>query len=280
MQNLLGKEVIENMNESIAKKRKLLDDMSIMPMLCVMMFNVSSDDLAYKNTILKKCEKNNISYEVIAVENEQEFIEKFRSFNENTSVDGIIVMGKLTDKISQVIKLEIDERKDVDGVGYINMAKLYSGEKATIPCTSEAVLKMFDYYNIDLIGKNVTVIGRSNIIGKPLFMSILARGATVTVCHSKTNNLKKMLKNSDIVCSAVGRKKLVTSDMVNKNMVVIDIGINVDENGNICGDVDYDKVSKVVKAITPVPGGVGIVTNSVLIEHVLNSALKRKESSI
>ena len=246
-------------------------------MLFVMMFNASSDDYAYKNTILKKCEKNTISCEVVEEENEQEFIEKFRDYNKNKNVDGIIVMGKLTDKISQTIKLEIDERKDVDGVGYINMAKLYSGEKATIPCTSEAVLKMFDYYNIDLKGKNVTVIGRSNIIGKPLFMSILARGATVTVCHSKTNDLKKMVENSDIVCSAVGRKNLVTSDMVNNNMVVIDIGINVDENGNMCGDVDYDKVSEIVKAITPVPGGVGMVTNSVLVEHVLDSALKRKE---
>lgn len=277
MQNLLGKEVIKSINENVAIKRKLLDKMSIEPVLFVMMFNASSDDYAYKNTILKKCEKNTISCEVVEEENEQEFIEKFRDYNKNKNVDGIIVMGKLTDKISQTIKLEIDERKDVDGVGYINMAKLYSGEKATIPCTSEAVLKMFDYYNIDLKGKNVTVIGRSNIIGKPLFMSILARGATVTVCHSKTNDLKKMVENSDIVCSAVGRKNLVTSDMVNNNMVVIDIGINVDENGNMCGDVDYDKVSEIVKAITPVPGGVGMVTNSVLVEHVLDSALKRKE---
>ena len=276
MQNLLGKEVIKSINENVAIKRKLLDKMSIEPVLFVMMFNASSDDYAYKNTILKKCEKNTISCEVVEEENEQEFIEKFRDYNKNKNVDGIIVMGKLTDKISQTIKLEIDERKDVDGVGYINMAKLYSGEKATIPCTSEAVLKMFDYYNIDLKGKNVTVIGRSNIIGKPLFMSILARGATVTVCHSKTNDLKKMVENSDIVCSAVGRKNLVTSDMVNNNMVVIDIGINVDENGNMCGDVDYDKVSEIVKAITPVPGGVGMVTNSVLVEHVLDSALKRK----
>lgn len=276
MQNLLGKEVIKSINENIAIKRKLLDKMSIEPALCVMMFNASSDDYAYKNTILKKCEKNTISCEVVEEENEQEFIEKFRDYNKDKNVDGIIIMGKLTDKISQTIKLKIDERKDVDGVGYINMAKLYSGEKATIPCTSEAVLKMFDYYNIDLKGKNVTVIGRSNIIGKPLFMSILARGATVTVCHSKTNDLKKMVENSDIVCSAVGRKNLITSDMVNNNMVVIDIGINVDENGNMCGDVDYDKVSEIVKAITPVPGGVGMVTNSVLVEHVLDSALKRK----
>ncbi len=276
MQNLLGKEVIKSINENVAIKRKLLDKMSIEPVLFVMMFNASSDDYAYKNTILKKCEKNTISCEVVEEENEQEFIEKFRDYNKDKNVDGIIIMGKLTDKISQTIKLEIDERKDVDGVGYINMAKLYSGEKATIPCTSEAVLKMFDYYNIDLKGKNVTVIGRSNIIGKPLFMSILARGATVTVCHSKTNDLKKMVENSDIVCSAVGRKNLVTSDMVNNNMVVIDIGINVDENGNMCGDVDYDKVSEIVKAITPVPGGVGMVTNSVLVEHVLDSALKRK----
>ena len=276
MQNLLGKEVIKSINENVAIKRKLLDKMSIEPVLFVMMFNASSDDYAYKNTILKKCEKNTISCEVVEEENEQEFIEKFRDYNKDKNVDGIIIMGKLTDKISQTIKLEIDERKDVDGVGYINMAKLYSGEKATIPCTSEAVLKMFDYYNIDLKGKNVTVIGRSNIIGKPLFMSILARGATVTVCHSKTNDLKKMVENSDIVCSAVGRKNLVTSDMVNNNMVVIDIGINVDENGNMCGDVYYDKVSEIVKAITPVPGGVGMVTNSVLVEHVLDSALKRK----
>lgn len=276
MQNLLGKEVIKSINENIAIKRNLLDKMSIEPTLCVMMFNASSDDYAYKNTILKKCEKNIISCKVVEEENEQEFIEKFRDYNKDKNVDGIIIMGKLTDKISQTIKLKIDERKDVDGVGYINMAKLYSGEKATIPCTSEAVLKMFDYYNIDLKGKNVTVIGRSNIIGKPLFMSILARGATVTVCHSKTNDLKKMVENSDIVCSAVGRKNLVTSDMVNNNMVVIDIGINVDENGNMCGDIDYDKVSEIVKAITPVPGGVGMVTNSVLVEHVLDSALKRK----
>lgn len=275
MQNLLGKEVIKSINESITEKRKLLEEKSIMPKLCIMMFNISSDDIAYKNSIIKKCEKNNIACDIVEETNETEFVKQFEKYNCREDVDGIIVMGKLTDNLSKMVTENIEERKDVDGVGYKSMAKLYLGKETTIPCTAEAVMKMLDYYEIDLKGKNVAVIGRSNIIGKPLFMSILARGATVTICHSKTKDLKEAVKKADILCSAVGKRKLITKDMVKKDMIVIDIGINVDENGNMCGDVDYNEVSKKVKAITPVPGGVGIVTNSVLMEHILDSALKR-----
>lgn len=275
MQNLLGKEVVKSIYESIEEKRKILDKKNITPSLIVMMFNVSDDDISYKNSIIKKCEKNNISFEIVETSDENEFIKKFEKYNLKEDVDGIIIMGKLTDNLSKIVTENIEERKDVDGIGYKSISKLYLGKETTIPCTAEAVMKIFDYYNIDLKGKNVTVIGRSTVIGKPLFMSILARGATVTICHSKTKDLKEALKKADIVCSAVGKINLVTKDMVSKDMVVIDIGINVDKNGKMCGDVDYEKVSKKVKAITPVPGGVGVITNSVLIEHILNSALKR-----
>lgn len=275
MQNLLGKEVVQKINERIAEKRKKLEEKNIVPSLCVLMFNASNDDIAYKNSIVKKCEKNNICCNVVETLEESEFLKNFQSCNKKEDVDGIIVMGKLTNTLAEVVKKDIEERKDIDGMGYMTMAKLYSGEKTILPCTAEAVLQMLDYYNIDLKGKNVTVIGRSTIIGKPLFMSILARGATVTVCHSKTKDLKDALKKADIVCSAVGKINLVTKNMIKKDMIVVDIGINVDEHGKMCGDVDYANVSKKVKAITPVPGGVGVITNSVLIEHVLDSAIKR-----
>ena len=274
MINLLGKQVFQNINKNIVYKRGILREKNIIPKLNIILVNPSQDDIAYKNTIVKKCIKIDILCEVIECKDEESFKVSLIKSNDDKKVHSIIVMGKLDFNCSEFLKNNINPNKDVDGISYLNMAKLYSGDKTIIPCTAEAVLKILDYYDIPLDGKNITVIGRSNIIGKPLFMSLLSRGATVTICHSHTTELVNHCKDADILCCAVGKPKLIKSNFVNKNMVVIDVGINFEEDGSLCGDVDYSDVSDKVSAITPVPGGVGTVTNMVLIEHVIDSALE------
>lgn len=275
MIDLLGKPVIQSLKISIKEKREKLTNLGITPKLVIILYNTSLDDIAYKEALLKKCLKYDIVCDVFDCKTREEFIASLNKSNEDKNVDGIIVMGKRDSLTDIYLKSNIDEKKDVDGIGYLNMARLYSSEKTIIPCTAEAVLKLLDYYNVKLDGKKVTVIGRSNIIGKPLFMSLLNRGATVTVCHSHTVDLKYHCKEADVLCCAIGKPKFINSLYVNKDMTIIDVGINVDEDGKICGDVDYEDVFKKVKAITPVPGGVGIITNTILIEHVVDLAMNR-----
>ena len=177
----------------------------------------------------------------------------------------------------EYIKNKIDHRKDIDGIGFSNMAALYAGDSNVIaPCTAEAVVALLDYYNIDLTGKLVTVLGRSLVVGKPVAMLLLNRNATVNICHSNTLNIAEICKKSDIIVSCVGNAKFVKENFVNDKSIVIDVGINIDEEGEVCGDVDFEKVEKIVKAITPVPRGVGGITNAILAKHVVESANRRK----
>ena len=162
--------------------------------------------------------------------------------------------------------------KDIDGLTDINMAKLYSGDKSGFaPCTPSAVMELLEYNNIDVSGKNVVIVGRSLVVGKPLAMLMLAKNATVTVCHSKTADLKTVCKTADILVAAVGRAKMITADYISEGAVVVDVGINQDENGNMCGDVDFESILPAAGAVTPVPGGVGSITTSVLAKHIVEA---------
>ena len=155
------------------------------------------------------------------------------------------------------------------------MGKLFIGEEnVNIPCTSKAVIEILDYYNIDLCGKNVTIVGRSNIVGKPLIPQLLSKNATVTICHSRTKNIEEILRKSDVIVMAIGKAKFLKKNMVKENAIIVDVGINF-ENGKMVGDVDFEDVKDMAYAITPVPGGVGVVTNSLLIDNIIGS-LERK----
>ena len=239
------------------------------------------DDIVYQNNIARFCGTVGITLDVLEFDSNvsnEEFINKFDEVNNDKFVDGILIFRPIPMHIDmEYIKNKIDHRKDIDGIGFSNMATLYAGDSNVIaPCTAEAVVALLDYYNIDLTGKLVTVLGRSLVVGKPVAMLLLNRNATVNICHSNTLNIAEICKKSDIIVSCVGNAKFVKENFVNDKSIVIDVGINIDEEGEVCGDVDFEKVEKIVKAITPVPRGVGGITNVILAKHVVESANRRK----
>jgi methylenetetrahydrofolate dehydrogenase (NADP+)/methenyltetrahydrofolate cyclohydrolase len=207
----------------------------------------------------------------------EELITKIRELNSDNDVDGIIVQLPIPKHLNENdIINEIDNTKDVDGFGLINKGKLFCGLESLKSATPYGVMKLLEMYNIDVAGKNAVVIGRSNIVGKPMAMMLLSKNATVTICHSKTQNLKNVCKSADILVVAIGKAKFVTKDMVKDGAVVIDVGMNRDENNKLCGDVDFDNVKDIASYITPVPGGVGPLTISMLLLNTLTAYKTRK----
>ena len=279
MEELRGKAVAENLHLEIAKQTEELKAKGITPKLAVVRVGAREDDLAYERGILKKFANNNVDVVVkeLPGDVDQETLDnEVKTLNEDPSVNGILMFRPLPKHLSdENIKTLIDPGKDVDVMGYGNMAGLFAGDKdAYAPCTAQAVMEILNFYGIETKGKNVTVIGRSLVIGKPVTLLLIAANATVTVCHTKTRDLKAECQRADIIVAAAGVAKMLTKEFVRPGQVVIDVGMNVDENGKLCGDVDFDEVSQIVDKITPVPGGVGAVTTSVLMKYTVNNAVK------
>ena len=198
------------------------------------------------------------------------FVEKL---NADDSIHGILVQLPLPSQIDEKAVINtISPKKDVDAFHAENVGNIMIGDYSFLPCTPAGVMELIHSTGVDVCGKNCVVIGRSNIVGKPMAMLLLHENGTVTICHSKTQNLKDICKNADILVAAVGRAKFVTVDMVKEGAVVIDVGMNRNEEGKLCGDVDFDEVSKVAGYITPVPGGVGLMTRAMLMVNTLNAA--------
>ncbi|KRQ86830.1 Bifunctional protein FolD protein [Caloramator mitchellensis] len=213
-----------------------------------------------------------LTYELPEETKEEELIELIKSLNVNPEVHGILVQVPLPKHIDEDhIANMIAVHKDVDCFNPINAGKLYRGEKCLIPCTPKGIVRILKEVNAELTGKNVAVIGRSNIVGKPAAALLLNENATVTICHSKTKNLKAILLSSDIIVSAVGRPKLVTKDMIKEGAIIIDAGTTM-VDGRLVGDVDFEAAIELASMITPVPGGVGSMTTTMLIENVLEAA--------
>ena len=279
MEELRGKAVADNLHVEIAKQTEKLKAKGITPKLAVVRVGAREDDLAYERGILKKFANNNVDVIVkeLPLDVDQETLDKeVKTLNEDPSVNGILMFRPLPKHLTdENIKSFIDPGKDVDVMGYGNMAGLFAGDKdAYAPCTAQAVMEILNFYGIETKGKNVTVIGRSLVIGKPVTLLLIAANATVTVCHTKTRDLKAECQRADIIVAAAGVAKMLTKDYVRPGQVVIDVGMNVDENGKLCGDVDYAEVSEIVDKITPVPGGVGAVTTSVLMKYTVNNAVR------
>ena len=207
---------------------------------------------------------------------EDELLAKIDELNNNPEVDGILVQLPLPKHINEdeVIK-RISPDKDVDGFHPYNVGRMTSGLPTFLPCTPHGIMKLLEFYNVDICGKNCVVIGRSNIVGKPISLLLLAENGTVTVCHSKTQNLKEITSKADILVVAIGRANFVSADMVKEGAVVIDVGINRGEDGKLYGDVDFENVSQIASKITPVPGGVGPMTITMLLKNTVDSAKKR-----
>ena len=279
MEELRGKAVADNLHVEIAKQTEKLKAKGITPKLAVVRVGAREDDLAYERGILKKFANNNVDVIVkeLPLDVDQETLDKeVKTLNEDPSVNGILMFRPLPKHLTdENIKSFIDPGKDVDVMGYGNMAGLFAGDKdAYAPCTAQAVMEILNFYGIETKGKNVTVIGRSLVIGKPVTLLLIAANATVTVCHTKTRDLKAECQRADIIVAAAGVAKMLTKEFVRPGQVVIDVGMNVDENGKLCGDVDYAEVSEIVDKITPVPGGVGAVTTSVLMKYTVNNAVR------
>ena len=205
----------------------------------------------------------------------EELLQLIDKLNNDDSVDGILVQSPLPKHLDEKYVINnISPRKDVDAFHPINVGKLMIGEPIFMPCTPQGVIRLLEEYNISIEGKNCVVIGRSNIVGKPMAMLLLHNNGTVTVCHSKTKNLKEICRSADILVAAIGRPRFVTADMVKPGAVVIDVGINRCEDGKLCGDVDFENVQNVASAITPVPGGVGPMTIALLMKNTVTAAKK------
>ena len=210
-------------------------------------------------------------------EDQENIIKKIKEMNNDPEINGIFIQSPVPDKFDEIKLMNtVIPEKDVDGLTYLNAGKLLNNIEAMVSCTPNGIIKMLDYYKIDIEGKNVVIVGRSNLVGKPLMNLFLNRNATVTVCHSKTSDLKMYTKKADILVAAVGKKHLITKEMVKKGAVVIDVGINRID-GKIYGDVDYDNVYEKVKYITPVPGGVGPMTVTMLLYNVLDGYKKQNK---
>lgn len=212
---------------------------------------------------------------------EEEILKIIDDLNRDNNVDGILVQMPLPEHLnSRVIQNAISPLKDVDGLTDINMGMLVHKKNCLIPCTPLGVMELLKYYNIDVAGKNVAIVGRSDLVGRPMAEVMINSDATVTLCHSKTNNLKDITKNADILVVAVGKAKLITSDMVKDGVVVVDVGINRLEDGSLCGDVDFDGISSKCSYITPVPGGVGQMTVLELGYNTYKAYLLRQEKRV
>ena len=247
------------------------------PKLAIVRVGERPDDLSYERGALKKMAAFGLEAESFAFPediSDQEFKEKFREINENPDVDGILLLRPLPKQIVEKdIERMIDPGKDLDGISPINIAKVFAGDDSGFaPCTAEAVVEVLKTNEIPLTGKKVTIVGRSMVVGRPLSMLLLKENATVTICHTRTENLKETCRHGEILIAAAGRAKMLDASYVGEGAVVVDVGINVDENGKLCGDVDFDTLEGTASMATPVPGGVGAVTTAVLAKHLVQAA--------
>lgn len=254
------------------------------PKLAIVRVGERPDDLSYERGALKKMAAFGLRAESYAYPediSEEAFIEEFQKVNRDPEVDGILLLRPLPKQIDEK-KLEkaIDPDKDLDGISPENIAKVFAGDGTGFaPCTAEAVVEVLKAYDIPISGKRVTIVGRSMVVGRPLSMLLLKENATVTICHTRTADLKGTCRNAEILVAAAGKAKMIDASFVGDGAVVIDVGINVDENGKLCGDVDDGSVENKASMITPVPGGVGAVTTAVLARHLVEAAGRRKTKS-
>lgn len=275
-QIIKGKPVADQISENLIKEVNELVKEGINPKLAILRVGANGSDLAYERGALKRCESIGIQTQVVELPEDvtqEEYIKTLKGLNEDSNVNGILCFRPLPKQLDEeAIKYIISPEKDVDSFSPINSAKVMEGDKTGFPpCTPTAVVEILKHYGVELSGSKVAVLGRSMVVGKPAAMLLLNENATVTICHSRTKDLAKVTSEADVLVAAVGRARMVKEDFVKEGAVVIDVGINVDTEGNLCGDVDTNAVLDKVSMITPVPAGVGSVTTSILAKHVVKA---------
>lgn len=252
------------------------------PRLAIIRVGENPDDMSYERGATKKMESFGLqvqSYVFPGDMSDDAFKREFQAINQDESIDGILLLRPLPKQICEAdIEKMIDPSKDLDGISPVNIAKVFAGDTSGFaPCTAEAVIEVLKAYDIPIAGKKVTIVGRSMVVGKPLSMLMLKENATVTICHTRTVDLPKTCRDAEILVAAVGRARMLNADYVGQDAVVIDVGINVDENGTLCGDADFDSLEGVASMATPVPGGVGAVTTAVLAKHLVQAVQARRD---
>lgn len=270
-----GKALAKKTRENLKIECDELRKKGITPKLAVIMVGNNPASKVYVRNKSKACNEVGIEYEEYLLEediSQEELLELINKLNKNKEINGILLQSPIPQhlNINEAFKA-ISDLKDVDGFNPISVGKLCIGEDTFVSCTPYGVIRMFEEYNIDLTGKDVVILGRSNIVGKPLIQCCLQKNATVTVCHSKTKNIKEHTKRADVIIAAIGKSKFVTADMVKDGVVIIDVGINRGEDGKLTGDVDFENIEKKASYITPVPGGVGPMTIAMLMNNVIKA---------
>ena len=275
-QRIDGKAISDQIKEEAALEAQELQRQGISPCLAVVLVGNDPASMVYVNNKKKACEKVGIlsrSYELPEDTEEKDLLALVEQLNMDNSVHGVLVQLPLPPQIDEEkVILAVDPKKDVDCFHPLNVGLLHTGQKGFLPCTPAGVLELIERSGHTIEGKRCVVIGRSHNVGKPTAMLLLQKNGTVTICHSKTKDLKGICKEADILVSAVGKLHTVTKDMVKEEAVVIDVGMNRNENGKLCGDVDFDDVCEVAGAVSPVPGGVGLMTVAMLMKNCITAA--------
>lgn len=270
-----GKKLAKEIREDLKIKCEELKEKGIKPKLAVIMVGDDNASQVYVRNKSKVCDEIGIEFEEYLLDENIEqkvLLDLIEKLNKDNNIHGILLQSPIPEHldINEAFRT-IAPEKDVDGFNPLNVGKLCLNQDTFVSCTPYGIMKMFEAYNIDLTGKNVTILGRSNIVGKPLIQCCLNKNATVTVCHSKTKDLKQYTQNADVVIAAIGKSKFVTEEMIKPGAVVIDVGINRSDDGNITGDVDFESVYNKASYITPVPGGVGPMTIAMLMNNVIKA---------
>lgn len=277
---LLGKEVTAALNEKIKVRAAGLQEKGITPTLGIIRVGENGSDISYEKGATKRCETLGVSYVKFLLPedvSETELLEVIDKVNRDDTIHGVLLFRPLPKHLNQtLIENALDPAKDVDCMTDGSMAGVFTGKQIGFPpCTAQACMEILDHYGIDCTGKKAVVVGRSLVVGKPAAMMLIKKNATVTICHTRTVDMPSVVREADIVIVAAGRAGVVDDTYLRAGQTVIDVGINVNEEGKLCGDVDFARAEPVVDAITPVPGGVGSVTTSVLVGHVVDAAVRK-----
>ena len=276
-QLLSGKDVSAALNEKLKSDIIKLNETGISPTLGIIRVGEKPDDLAYERGAMKRAETvgvqvRNFKYDESVTQ--ERLISEIEKINADDNIHGVLLLKPLPNHIDEkIICNKLLPAKDIDGITEASMAGVYSNsELGYPPCTAAACIEILKFYGIELRGKKAVVIGRSLVIGKPVAMMLIKEDATVTICHTKTVDMAQVCKEAEVLIVAAGKAQSIGKEYFNKDQIIIDVGINVDQNGNLCGDVNFNDAEGFVKAITPVPGGVGTVTTGILMKHVVEAA--------
>lgn len=275
-----GKQIAKDYRQKLKEQVESLKEQGYTPKLSVILVGNDGASQSYVNSKKKAAEKLGMISEIVHLDestSEDEVLNELKRLNEDDSVSGILVQVPLPQQVSEQKIIEsINPDKDVDGFHPTNIGKLYIDEQTFVPCTPLGIMELLNHADIDIVGKDAVIIGRSHIVGQPVYKLLLQKNATVTIMHSKTKDMYSHLKNADIIVSAVGQPGIVSKDDVKEGAVVIDVGNTPDENGKLKGDVDYDDVKEIAGAITPVPGGVGPMTITMVLNNTLLAEKMRR----